>query len=282
MTDMPLLAGDPGAQQDSPAGQGRLIRACQPGPADVTVRMDTGSIQVRVDPDITHATLTLTGDEGTASDAEVTQTQNGAQSVLRLQVTAPRPLAGGNLAGATIANSVVVTGQLVVAGNFGVVDFGGGGTRLTGASPSARAAVEITLPPGSSLVTETTAADVVISTLTGQGATLAHLRCTTASGDVDVDRVQIDQAHVTTNSGDFTTSLITGAAGINTTSGDVHVDGYTGTDMSINAVSGDVHVSGIEAAGRFTIATVSGDIRLRGDLPENATIKTISGRIRHR
>lgn len=108
----------------------------------------------------------------------------------------------------------------------------------------------VTIPAGSSVVTQTASADV--SSL----GVLDTFRGTTASGDISLDEVT-GHTSITTASGDVEARRIGGEFRLKGASGDVRLTELSG-DGGITVASGDIHVG--EANSSLTLRTASGDI----------------------
>lgn len=85
---------------------------------------------------------------------------------------------------------------------------------------------------------------------------LSDVSVTTASGDVQVDRVG-GRLGVKTASGDILVADALGEATVTTVSGDLQVDRFAGP-LGVRAVSGDVRIGTVRAP--LTLSTTSGDI----------------------
>jgi DUF4097 and DUF4098 domain-containing protein YvlB len=132
---------------------------------------------------------------------------------------------------------------------------------------SARLAITVRVPSGSSVTGRSASADV-----TATGAWSA-VRLDVASADVELQEVtgdlQIDSA-----SGDLKLGRVGGSASLETASGDVRVDDVTG-DVSAKSASGDIRLGAI--GGRLRVSTASGDVGIGRLSQGRSEIKTASG-----
>lgn len=253
--------------------------AFKPGPVNLDVSLTAGEIRVVVDPNCAQATVTVktADDNGPSADAvNRTRITDGTPGVLVVSVPRTSGADGVTVVGngSVQMNSFGGRGRTVVSNvgsgvfiggdNYGVVStdsgvtivngqvISGGGTVIVGSSPIT---VDAIVPPGSSLIGETTSADVVVE----GDARKVDVR--TVSGDVDIEGVVSAQAQ--------------------TTSGDIRVERLAGAG-SLRTVSGDVSVTAVAGASRLSASTVSGDITTRGARIQVVDARSVSGRVRNR
>jgi DUF4097 and DUF4098 domain-containing protein YvlB len=122
-------------------------------------------------------------------------------------------------------------------------------------------------PLGSSLSVRSRSADVIAR------GTLGGLTVATASGDVEVERVD-GSVNVKGASADIRAHEVTGSLNVQTASGDVDIDIVRGAANAASA-SGDVRID--EAYDNVNANTVSGDLELGAVLRGNITAHSVSG-----
>jgi DUF4097 and DUF4098 domain-containing protein YvlB len=105
---------------------------------------------------------------------------------------------------------------------------------------------------------------------------LGKLEVNTASGAVDVERVERD-ARVRSASGAVTLGRIGGRVDVSTASGDVSVRAAQGGG-TLRSASGDVVLG--EAAKEVSVNTASGDQRIESIAEGAATLKSMSGHVK--
>jgi hypothetical protein len=116
----------------------------------------------------------------------------------------------------------------------------------------ARLSIEIELPLGSRVRTESGAADVFLD---GDLAGVVHH---SGAGDLHVARVTGDLESAG-GSGDVRVQHVSGDLRVKTASGDAAI-GFVGGDADVDTASGDVHIDDVGGAARAS--TASGDIRV--------------------
>jgi hypothetical protein len=104
----------------------------------------------------------------------------------------------------------------------------------------------------------------------------ASLQVHVVSAPVDVTGVDGRALSVNTVSGRVHLNARTGSVKVDSVSGDVDFDGAT-KGMDVQTVSGDVRAATLD--GNVTGQTVSGDLLLRGNMLDDVTLGTVSGRI---
>jgi DUF4097 and DUF4098 domain-containing protein YvlB len=107
----------------------------------------------------------------------------------------------------------------------------------------------------------------------------AHLNVNTLSGGIQAHNVTGD-VEIGTTSGDVKIVDLRGNVDVGTVSGDVELRGITGKIVRAKTTSGDVTFDGIiDTAGRYDLATHSGDVRLhvQRDASAQLTVETWNG-----
>lgn len=132
---------------------------------------------------------------------------------------------------------------------------------------SAKVSVRITCPTGSDLDCDTASADVRVT------GTLGEARIRTASGDLELDRIQ-GTLEAKSASGDVRVEHVDGPATTSTVSGDLGIKTAM-KGLSAASVSGDVVLG--EVYGDLTVGTVSGDLIVRAAGPGEVGLKAVSG-----
>lgn len=220
----------------------RTIRAEQPGPAVLDVDTQSTTLDVTVDPNRSHAELTLRthDDTGPSADAinDAAAWANGDQIVCKVRYSGSGAVF---IAGSNYSSVVIGSGTVMVNGR---VVTGGGG-----ASPIQMAA---RVPAGSSIRFRSQSGDLEAS-----GA-LRAVKADTQSGDISVGTVGEMQA--STQSGDVSVGELVGYAELKTMSGDVVVHGAPGSACRASTMSGDVRGSG---GVRLEGSSMSGRVRNR-------------------
>lgn len=136
------------------------------------------------------------------------------------------------------------------------------------------------LSRGSAFVTITMPADgeARISTASARFDCEPHMSrvdVKTASGDVEVESAEI--ATVKTASGDVGLGAVSKALRVATASGDIFVRGECEGSVGINTASGDVHIERCDAA--IDVNTVSGNTYIRRFTGTQGNFKSMSGSI---
>jgi DUF4097 and DUF4098 domain-containing protein YvlB len=117
--------------------------------------------------------------------------------------------------------------------------------------------------------------DVTIDEVNGR------LDAGTLSGDITVGTVNGD-VEIASTSGDVKLSDVRGNVDVGTVSGDIGLRGVTAKIVRAKTTSGDVTYDGaIDPAGRYDLATHSGDVKLRipRDASAQLTVSTWNGEI---
>jgi len=129
--------------------------------------------------------------------------------------------------------------------------------------------LRISLPRGSSLLVETVSADVTVNDVEGEQD------LTSVSGDV-ITETFAAEARLQSVSGDVLVNGQNAAArtSASAVSGDVEMNRISG-EISVESVSGDVEIIG-GTIERAELASVSGDVSLRGELAANARVRADS------
>lgn len=198
-----------------------------PGPLAVSVQLAAGQVAVTAS-DVTEAAVTLSpADAGDQSALEVIAKSRVELRGDALRIEVPR-------------------------GRFG-------GFRRTPAI-----LVEVTVPTGSSLATETGSADVLVT-----GA-IGALDAQSGSGDLSV--TSCGEARVRSGSGDVQLGKV-GSASAKSGSGDITV-GHATDDLDLQAASGDIRIG--KVAGDARLSTSSGDAEI-GVTAGRVAVKTASG-----
>jgi DUF4097 and DUF4098 domain-containing protein YvlB len=133
-------------------------------------------------------------------------------------------------------------------------------------SRSAKVAVRIRCPHGSSLDCNTASADLVA---TGR---LADVTVKTASGDVEL--AHVGDLSVTSASGDVRVEELQGGGRVNTVSGDAEIRGVRSALLA-NTVSGDVDLGRVD--DDVAVQSVSGDQRVRALHVGELKLTSVSG-----
>lgn len=255
-----------------------------------------GAVTVTVDPTLVHAEVTVrTPDaEGPVADAVretvIRETVAGVHQVLSVEVPAVKggvSFGGGGWNATTMSvngqsisfsgpgmqvfgGDVFIGGQRIVAGGRVVAEKG---TVVSGAGAAGGITLDVRLPGASSVSWTTTSAD-----LTVVGDDLHVLEVSSVSGDVSAHGVHTLSG--TSTSGDIDVRRVVGRLAVETTSGDITVDRYSGSGAQVRSVSGDIVITGTPAASaQAVIKTVSGDISARGLAHLAPQIRTVSGDI---
>jgi DUF4097 and DUF4098 domain-containing protein YvlB len=105
------------------------------------------------------------------------------------------------------------------------------------------------------------------------GGRLGSLEANTATGEVEIERVERD-ARVRAASGDIRLGSVGGKADVNTASGDVEL-GQVGGETSVRSASGDVRLA--EAGTGVSINTASGDQTIAAVAAGRVELKSASG-----
>lgn len=117
---------------------------------------------------------------------------------------------------------------------------------------------------------ETASGDVDLGELN-----LDEIRVRTASGDMEIETLRSTRVILNSASGDYSIDDLKGDLSIETASGDMEIDGHQGEALSITSVSGDLRYAG--TARSVKITSVSGDGELELSNIENVKIDTVSG-----
>lgn len=272
-----MLVVNPGAAnnhdaQDHPSTDSHQHHATRTGPVALAIRAEEADVTITVDPDVMTALIHVTGqdetDEGPTWTARETSTGRPALEV-RLS---GRPLTSTadrvNLAGATITGSSVGLGRGVVINGVPI--------HAQAFAPSRR--VEAFIPPGSTVVVETSSGDITLIGTDPDG--VPDLTATSVSGDIEV-AVAAREAQVRTTSGDINLAQVLAGLNAVSVSGDVTVADLNAGGGHVQSVSGDVRVRfGAQAHGAPVISTVSGGVRVSGAVPAQVHLSSVSGRVR--
>ncbi|MGW2841829.1 DUF4097 family beta strand repeat-containing protein [Streptomyces sp. NPDC001493] len=229
----------------------QTFTALAPGALFTDVISHVGTVNVTVDPTLTHTVITVsTSDiEGPLADAvrATTMKERPYKHLKCLTVSVPKT-----------EGSTMTTGTAVSGFRNGTIT------------------VDVRLPSDmSSLRLETTSAD-----LTARGD-LQLLEVNSLSGDIEARGVHT--LRVNTASGYVRVDRVDARVDINSVSGDIEIGAYNGTEGRANTVSGDIHVSATPAAyGVLHANTVSGDITTRGTSHLTERVSTLVGTHRSR
>ncbi|WP_030889859.1 DUF4097 family beta strand repeat-containing protein [Streptomyces sp. NRRL S-1868] len=258
-----------------------------------------GTVNVTVDPTLTHAVITVsTGDDdGPLADAVrgATKQESTYQSLNCLCLTVRVPKAKGHTM--TMGNSFSCNGTMVVGHNYGVVTSSGSGMTISdgdviiggrkvvssgrvvaeqgtvvSGGRTGTITVDVTLPSDQSSVRlETTSADITVH------GDLQVLDVHSVSGDIQARGVHTLRGNTT--SGDVEVDRVDARVDIASVSGDIEIGAYHGSEYRTTTVSGDVHVSATPAAtGSIDATTVSGDVTTRGTGHLRERVGTVSGK----
>ncbi|WP_406119637.1 DUF4097 family beta strand repeat-containing protein [Streptomyces anulatus] len=147
-----------------------------------------------------------------------------------------------------------------------------GGTKYEGRSIN----VDVRLPTDTSSVRlDTTSAD-----LTAHGD-LQILDVHSVSGSIRAEGVHTLRA--TTTTGGALAQRVDYRVDVTTSTGDVHIGAYNGSEFRLNSLSGDVNVSATPAAdGEMDITTVTGNVTTRGTDELDVRIRTTTGDLNRR
>jgi DUF4097 and DUF4098 domain-containing protein YvlB len=163
----------------------------------------------------------------------------------------------------------------------------------SGTSRSGDTRFEVSVPVGTKVRATTTSGDIRITGSRGEveartqrgdivvEEVASSADITAFSGDVDVSNVD-GRLNVNVLSGDVQVRRVNGAIEVKTVSGEIEVLEARSQAVRVNSTSGDIVFDGtIDAAGRYELATHSGDVDLT--LPANInatlTVSTYSGGI---
>ncbi|MFB8442721.1 DUF4097 family beta strand repeat-containing protein [Streptomyces niveus] len=260
-----------------------------------------GTVNVTVDPTLTHAVVTVsTGDdEGPLADAvraarksektyqnlecitvRVPKVQGNTMTMGNVSFNGGSVVVGqnfgvvtGSVTGVTVSNGDVIIGGRTVVSNGrvvaeqGTVVSGGGTGTIT---------VDVKLPSDlSSVRLETTSADLTVD------GDLQVLDVHSISGDVEAHGVHTLRG--STTSGDFEVGRVDARVDVTSVSGGIEIGAYSGVEFRATSVSGDIRLSATPAAtGSVDANTVSGDVTTYGTAHLCERVNTVSGRHRSR
>lgn len=132
---------------------------------------------------------------------------------------------------------------------------------------SARLAITVRVPSGSSVAGRSASADVVAT------GVWSVVKLDAASADVEFQEITGD-VRVESASGELKLGPIGGSASLETASGDMRVGDVTG-DVSAKTASGDMRLGAVD--GRLRVSTASGDVQVGRLSQGRSEIKTASG-----
>ena len=144
---------------------------------------------------------------------------------------------------------------------------GGGGFNLGSLFSRSGITCRVRVPASSSLTVRTKSADVAVR------GTLSGVNVATASGDIELDRVE-GSVNIKSASADVRMREVTGGINVQSASGDVEVDVVRGP-VNVNSASGDVMIR--EAYGDVNTNTVSGDQEHSAVMRGRLAAHTVSG-----
>ncbi|GAA2560162.1 DUF4097 family beta strand repeat-containing protein [Streptomyces koyangensis] len=272
--------------------------ATAPGAVWAALNVPVGAVTVTVDPTLVHAEVTVRtpDEEGPVADAVrktvIRETTAGIHQVLSVEVPTVQggaSFGGGGWSATTMSvngqsisfsgpgmqvfeGDVFIGGQKIVAGGR-VVAEKGTVVSGTGAATPGGITLDVRLPGASSVSWTTTSAN-----LTVVGDDLHVLEVSSVSGDISARGVHTLSG--TSVSGDIDVQRVVGRLAVETTSGGIAVDRYSGSDAQVRSVSGYVVITGTPAAtAQVVITTVSGDISARGLAHLAPQVQTVSGDI---
>ena len=129
-------------------------------------------------------------------------------------------------------------------------------------------------------------ADCVVATSMVSGETSVtgiegKLRLNTVSGDATLVSIS-GNISLNSVSGDIEATELTGDIRLNTVSGDIVIKGSDLTSLQGNTVSGDIRAETPLSGGKYSVSSVSGDVRLvvPPDTRCSAKLTTLSGELR--
>ncbi|MFD5300477.1 hypothetical protein ACFWJU_35395 [Streptomyces mutabilis] len=261
------------------------------GPIELDLKVSLGVINVHVNPNAAHATVTVhtTADEGPVADAV-----NGTQFTEyagALKVTVPDDQAGlggsntiqigdstfsfnggvvntGTMTGITVSDDDVwVGGRRIVAGGRVVAEQG---TVVGGAS--GKITVDVVLPAGSSLIVNTKHAETTVR------GDLESIRFEARNGLLQAGGVKVLEAD--THNGSVLVERVEEELEASTHNGSVTVGAYNGRRGSARTHNGDVSISATPASsGKLAARTHNGNIHVRGAGHLDLKTSTHNGRV---
>lgn len=226
-------------------------KAERPGPTRLRVRATSASISVRVSPDADRAEALVSTRDNTGLSARSVLATTMRETPGLLAIDVPQDETSGQTfvvgSGTVFAGSV---GTLIVGDVHGPISFGDQPAVQFGSS---RILIQVTLPAGSSLETQTGSGDLTVS------GDLVEANVRSVSAGLRLDRVRDLRAR--TVSGSVDVAGLTGPAEVKTVSGSIDLVAAVETRVRARTVSGNITVTG--ARVELDARTVTGRVRQR-------------------